>query len=181
MFFKELFKNFQKVLPIITVSQIKTENILVVSNFYLQFILLFLKKHVTYQFNLLSCISGVDLLAVNYRFCVVYDLLSIVFNTRLRIKVYIDNLGSVQSIINIFKNANWWEREVWDMFGIYFSNHTDLRRILSDYGFEGYAMRKDFPLTGFVELHYCETKKRVVIEPVSLAQEYRTFTFDLPW
>ena len=88
---------------------------------------------------------------------------------------------SVPSVIDIYVNANWWEREVWDLFGIYFENHPDLRRILTDYGFEGYPLRKDFPLYGFIEVRYDESKKQVVSEPIELTQEFRSFTFQTPW
>jgi NADH:ubiquinone oxidoreductase subunit C len=112
---------------------------------------------------------------------VVYDLLSLVYNVRIRIKVFVDAVTPVFSVFSVYKCADWWEREVWDMFGIYFENHPDLRRILTDYGFEGYPLRKNFPLSGFVEVRYDEVYKRVITEPVVLTQEYRTFKFTLPW
>jgi NADH dehydrogenase (ubiquinone) Fe-S protein 3 len=140
-----------------------------------------LKKHINFGFNLLTCISGVDLLGSTYRFCVAYDLLSLRNNSRLRIKIYLNEITSVNSVIPIFRNANWWEREVWDLYGIYFQNHPDLRRILTDYGFEGYPMRKDFPLSGYVEVRYDASKKRVVVEPLELAQEFRSFNYETPW
>ena len=111
----------------------------------------------------------------------VYELLSIVFNSRLRIKSLVTTCMASISIVSVFQNANWWEREIWDLFGIYFSNHPDMRRILTDYGFEGNPLKKDFPLFGFVELRYNESKKKVVVEPVVLAQEYRVFNFEMPW
>ncbi len=175
------FYNVKNILPLIILTRAKTNLVLTTSFVYLQFITFLLKNHLNFQYKVLTCISGVDLVNVRYRFCLVYEFLSLVFNSRLRLKTYINNLTSVESITNIFINANWWEREVWDMFGIYFFNHGDLRRILTDYGFEGYALRKDFPLSGFIELRYCELKKRVIIEPLLLAQEYRLFNFDLPW
>ena len=92
-----------------------------------------------------------------------------------------NEITSVPSVVDIFINANWWEREVWDMYGIYFDNHPDLRRILTDYGFEGHPMRKDFPLSGYVEFRYDENKKRVIGEPIELTQEFRTFNFEMPW
>jgi NADH dehydrogenase (ubiquinone) Fe-S protein 3 len=108
-------------------------------------------------------------------------MLSLTFNSRLRIKIFVNEVTSVDSIVPLFCNANWWEREVWDLFGIYFQNHPDLRRILTDYGFEGYPMRKDFPLSGYVEVRYDQTKKRIVVEPVELAQEFRAFSYETPW
>jgi NADH:ubiquinone oxidoreductase subunit C len=130
---------------------------------------------------LLTCISGVDFLGKEYRFSVVYDLLSLTFNSRLRVKVFVNEITSVPSSMEVFINANWWEREVWDLYGVYFDKHTDLRRILSDYGFEGHPMRKDFPLSGFVEFRFDESKKRIVGEPIELTQEFRSFTFEKPW
>ena len=92
-----------------------------------------------------------------------------------------NEIQTIDSIMNIYKVANWFEREIWDMFGIFFRNHTDLRRILTDYGFEGYPLRKDFPLTGFLEVYYNELKKRVVYKSVNLSQQYRVFEFNSPW
>jgi len=177
-------KNFEEIkdlLPILTYQEFKDENILVVSNNNLLFSLQFLKNHIGYQYKLLSCISGVDLLGKDYRFSVVYDLLSLTYNTRIRVKVFINEITFVSSIVNIFINANWWEREIWDLYGIYFDKHPDLRRILTDYGFEGHPMRKDFPLYGYVELRYDESKKRIILEPLELTQEFRSFTFETPW
>jgi len=102
-------------------------------------------------------------------------------NSRIRIKVFVNEITSIDSTVNIFQNANWWEREVWDLYGIYFNNHPDLRRILTDYGFEGYPMRKDFPLSGYVEVRYDQTKRRVILEPIELTQEFRSFSFETPW
>lgn len=178
---KNFLSNFAQIVPLIFYQQLLKESILIVQNSYLLFLLRVLKFHIAYQYTLLSCISGVDLLNSSYRFCVVYELLSLEFNTRLRIKVFLKGLASATSVLELYPNANWWEREIWDMFGIYFYNHTDLRRILTDYGFEGYPLQKDFPLSGFIELYYDENKKKVTLIPVSLAQEYRLFTFSLPW
>lgn len=173
--------NIQSLVPVIASQVVKDEISLTISHKNLLFALNVLKNHINYQYNLLSCISGVDLLHTNYRFAVVYDLLSIKFNSRLRIKVFLNETTSVPSVIPLFINANWWEREVWDMFGIYFHNHPDLRRILTDYGFEGYPLRKDFPLSGYVEVHYDFAKKRISIDCVELAQEFRSFSYETPW
>ena len=127
-----------------------------------------------------------DLTAVDYperpeRFDVVYQLLSVDRNKRLRVIARADEGVVVPSVIGLFRSANWAEREVWDMFGIYFSGHPDMRRLLTDYGFEGHPLRKDFPLTGYVEVRYSDTQRRVVYEPVHLNQEYRDFDFLSPW
>lgn len=177
---KEL-NNLNKKIPLLTIQQFSNEVVITVLTKNLLFVLNVLKKHIGYQYNLLSCITGVDLLDKNYRFSVVYDLLSLKFNSRFRLKIFIDEISFVPSIINLYINANWWEREVWDMYGIYFEQHTDLRRILTDYGFEGYPMRKDFPLSGFEEVRYDGNKKRVVSEPIELNQDFRNFTFETPW
>lgn len=128
----------------------------------------------------------VDLCGVDYpqraeRFDVVYHLLSPRKNQRIRVKVSTDEATPVPSVIEVFPFANWHEREAYDMYGILFSDHPDLRRILTDYGFQGFPLRKDFPLTGFVETRYDDEKKRVVYEPVRLTQEYRAFDFESPW
>jgi NADH dehydrogenase (ubiquinone) Fe-S protein 3 len=175
------FHELRNIVPLLTYQEFKDERILVVSVKNFLVLLNFLKKHIGYQFNLLSCISGVDLLGKSYRFCVVYDLLSLTFNSRIRVKVFIDEVTFIPSIVDLYINANWWEREIWDMYGIYFDKHPDLRRILTDYGFEGHPMRKDFPLYGFIELRYDESKKRIVVEPVELTQEFRSFSFETPW
>ncbi len=128
----------------------------------------------------------VDVTAVDYpdeepRFEVVYHLLSLHHNQRLRVKLRVDEGQPVPSAVPVFRCANWFEREVWDMYGILFSDHPDLRRLLTDYGFEGHPLRKDFPLTGYVEMRYDDEQKRVVYEPVKLKQDFRTFDFLSPW
>jgi NADH dehydrogenase (ubiquinone) Fe-S protein 3 len=179
-----LIKNFEqlvKIVPTLTYQRNGDENNLIVSHDKLILALNVLKLHVGYQYKMLTCISGVDFLGKDYRFSVVYDLLSLTFNSRLRVKVFVNEITPVPSCIEVFINANWWEREVWDLYGVYFDKHTDLRRILSDYGFEGHPMRKDFPLSGFVEFRFDESKKRIVGEPIELTQEFRSFTFEKPW
>jgi NADH dehydrogenase (ubiquinone) Fe-S protein 3 len=144
-------------------------------------IFFFLKYHTNCQYKLISDICAVDYPNKINRFTIVYNLLSIRFNSRLRIKVMINELQSINSITSIYKAASWWEREVWDLFGIFFNNHPDLRRILTDYGFEGHPLRKDFPLSGYLEVYYNELKKRVVYEPIHLSQKYRLFEYNAPW
>jgi NADH-quinone oxidoreductase subunit C len=132
-------------------------------------------------FEVLIDICGVDYPERGKRFEVVYHLLSPRRNQRIRVKCETDETTPVPSVVEVFPAANWFEREAYDMYGILFSGHPDLRRILTDYGFEGYPQRKDFPLTGHIELRYSEVEKRVVYEPVSLPQDFRTFDFLMPW
>ena len=174
-------KSLVKSIPFLVYQEFNNEICLVVSKNTLLFVLNFLKLHIGSQYKLLSCISGVDFLTKNYRFSVVYELLSLTYNSRLRLKVFTNELQSLPSSVNIFINANWWEREIWDLYGIYFDQHPDLRRILTDYGFEGHPLRKDFPLSGYIEVRYDDNKKRIVVEPLELTQEARSFTFESPW
>jgi NADH-quinone oxidoreductase subunit C len=133
------------------------------------------------RFEVLIDICGVDYPARPERFDVVYHLLSPRLNQRIRVKVHTDDVTPVASSVEIFAAANWFEREAYDMYGILFAGHPDLRRLLTDYGFQGFPLRKDFPLTGYVEVRYDDEKKRVVYEPVKLTQEFRTFDFESPW
>ena len=144
-------------------------------------LLLFLRDDVNCQFKQLMDICGVDYPERPQRFEVVYNLLSLVHNNRVTVKVMLDDNSSIPSVSKVFSSADWWEREIWDLFGIFFSGHPDLRRILTDYGFDGHPLRKDFPLTGYVEVRYDDAQKRVVYEPVKLTQEYRDFDFLSPW
>ena len=133
------------------------------------------------QFEVLIDICGVDYPQRKNRFDVVYHLLSARKNQRIRIKVETDEVTPVPSAIPVFPGANWYEREAYDMYGILFSGHPDLRRLLTDYGFEGYPLRKDFPLSGYKEVRYDDEAKRVVYEPVKLTQDFRQFDFESPW
>eukprot|EP00041_Stephanoeca_diplocostata_P005810 m.68876 g.68876 ORF g.68876 m.68876 type:complete len:236 (+) comp16012_c0_seq1:33-740(+) len=144
-------------------------------------VLTFLKDHTAAQFKILIDIAGVDFPTRKNRFEVVYNLLSVEQNTRIRVKTYADELSPVDSVVPVHQSANWFEREVWDMYGVFFTGHPDLRRILTDYGFEGHPFRKDFPLSGYVELRYDDEEKRVVCEPVEMTQEFRQFDFTSPW
>ncbi|TYB83540.1 NADH-quinone oxidoreductase subunit C [Maritimibacter fusiformis] len=141
----------------------------------------FLRADRSCQFSTLIDLTAVDYPEREQRFDVVYHLLSMYQNHRIRIKCAVDEDEMVPSITSIHPGANWFEREVFDMFGIVFSGHPDLRRILTDYGFRGHPLRKDFPTTGYTEVRYDEVEKRVVYEPVSLVQEYRQFDFMSPW
>jgi NADH-quinone oxidoreductase subunit C len=143
--------------------------------------ILFLKTNDKCRFKQLIDITAVDYPHKEKRFKIVYLLLSHENNQRIIININIDEKSVVPSITKIFSSANWMEREVFDMYGISFQDHPDLRRILTDYGFSGYPLRKDFPLTGHTEVRYSEDKKKVISEPVKLDQEYRNFDFDSPW
>jgi NADH-quinone oxidoreductase subunit C len=144
-------------------------------------VLTFLRDDQQCLFKLLVDLCGVDYPERSDRLEVVYNLLSLRHNQRVRIKVRLDENEVVPSVTGVFRSAGWFEREAWDLYGIMFSNHPDLRRLLTDYGFEGHPMRKDFPLTGYVEVRYDEEQKRVVYEPVQLTQEFRRFDFMSPW
>ena len=144
-------------------------------------VLLKLRDDPASKFEILIDIAGVDYPERPQRFEVVYHLLSPRLNQRLRVKIAADEATQVPSAIPVFPNADWYEREAFDMFGILFSGHPDLRRLLTDYGFQGHPLRKDFPLTGYVEVRYDDEKKRVVYEPVKLTQDFRTFDFESPW
>lgn len=144
-------------------------------------VLQFLKDHHSAQFVNLIDIAGMDVPSRPNRFEIIYSLLSLRYNARIRMKTYTDELSPVESACDVFKAANWYEREIWDMYGVFFANHPDLRRILTDYGFEGHPFRKDFPLSGYVEVRYDDEQKRVVMEPLELAQEFRRFELEAPW
>ena len=141
----------------------------------------FLKDNDSCQFRQLTDIAGVDFPERENRFDVIYHFLSFKHNARIRVKTQINENDPIQSITQLFPAANWFEREAFDMYGIQFTNHPDLRRILTDYGFEGYPLRKDFPLTGNVEVRYDEMEKKVIYEPVKLQQDYRNFDIQSPW
>lgn len=144
-------------------------------------VLKFLKGDARCLFDCFIDIAGVDYPERKLRFEVVYHLLSPRQNLRIRVKTSTDETSPVPSVVDIFPAANWFEREAFDLFGILFSDHPDLRRILTDYGFQGHPLRKDFPLTGFVEVRYDDELKRVIYEPVKLAQEFRSFDAMSPW
>jgi NADH-quinone oxidoreductase subunit C len=166
---------------IIRTEDICGELIVVVHSEKIADVLMFLRNDGNCQFKILIDICGVDYPQRSPRFEVVYNLLSLTQNQRIRIKLLIDEENSVPTATGVYSAAGWFEREAWDLYGIIFSNHDDLRRILTDYGFEGHPLRKDFPLTGHVEVRYDESQKRVVYDPVKLTQDFRTFDFLSPW
>lgn len=135
----------------------------------------FLKYHTAAEYTMVADITAVDFPTKNYRFEVVYNLLSVRHNSRIRVKTYADEATPVPSITSLYDGANWYEREVYDLFGVFFTGHPDLRRIMTDYGFDGHPLRKDFPLTGYTEIRYDEEKKRIVVEPLEMTQAFRNF------
>ncbi len=180
---RELGEHITAALPeaVIDVEVVHDELMVRVQRNAIVRMLSFLRDDSNCHFKCLMDVCGVDYPGRGERFEVVYNLLSLRHNQRIRIKLTTDEESPVPSVTGVFNSAGWWEREAWDLYGIYFSDHPDLRRILTDYGFEGHPMRKDFPLTGFVEVRYDETQKRVVYEPVQLTQEFRRFDFMSPW
>ena len=144
-------------------------------------VLKFLKDDSRCRFEQLTDLCGVDYPERDPRFDVVYHLLSMSHNRRLRLRIGVNEDQPVPSAVGVYPSAGWWEREAWDLYGIYFAGNPDLRRLLTDYGFDGHPLRKDFPLTGYVELRYDSEQKRVVYEPVKLTQEFRRFDFLSPW
>jgi len=141
----------------------------------------FVQNHTNLRMQMLVDLTAVDFPKRSKRFEVVYHLMSLDFNCRLRVKTHVDETSCLPSICSLYKSSGWFEREVWDLFGIYFLNHPDLRRIMTDYGFEGHPFRKDFPLSGYLEARYDEGEKRVLLESIELAQEFRFFEFSNPW
>lgn len=180
---QDLGEYIQSALPqaVTEILQDRDELILVSTRAGLVRLMTFLRDDSNCLFKVLIDICGVDYPERIERFDIVYNLLSMRFNQRIRIKVRATEDDLVPSIVGVFSSANWYEREVWDLYGVMFSDHPDLRRILTDYGFEGHPMRKDFPLTGHVEVRYDEAQKRVVYEPVKLTQAFRSFDFMSPW
>ena len=144
-------------------------------------VLAFLRDDDQCDFKCLVDVCGVDWPERERRFDVVYNLLSVKLNQRIRVRIETDEHTPVPTVTGVFPSAGWYEREAWDLYGIYFADHPDLRRILTDYGFEGHPLRKDFPLTGHVEVRYDDEQKRVVYEPVKLTQDFRRFDFLSPW
>nr|YP_009004131.1 NADH dehydrogenase subunit 9 [Tsukubamonas globosa]BAO51973.1 NADH dehydrogenase subunit 9 [Tsukubamonas globosa] len=166
---------------ILSIQFIKNELVIEVDPTNIARVVYFLQKHINYQYKCIIDIAGVDYPSLDKRFEVNYLFLSVRYNSRIQIKVKTAEYEPIPSISGVVPGANWYEREVWDMYGIFFTSHPDLRRILTDYGFEGHPLRKDFPLTGYVEVRYDFEKKRVVHEPVQLSQEFRSFDLGSPW
>jgi NADH dehydrogenase (ubiquinone) Fe-S protein 3 len=165
------------------VISIKNNDIIIrVSSSQLKKVILFLSKHSNCQYELLSDISGVDFPTRSKRFEVVYMLLSVRYSHRIIVKVAVSELNlGVPSLCSIYPAANWYEREVFDMFGVVFLSHPDIRRLLTDYGFEGFPLRKDFPLSGYFDLRYDSSKKRIICSPIELSQDFRNLFFSGKW
>jgi NADH dehydrogenase (ubiquinone) Fe-S protein 3 len=168
-------------LPLIAVDFDKNGPVISVKPENLLFVLKSLKLHTNTQYALLTAVSGVDYPFRKRRFEVVYDLLSVKFNSRIRVKTFVDEVTPLVSAVSVFPAATWWEREVWDLYGVFFFQNEEIKRILTDYGFEGHPLRKDFPLSGYVESRYDDKLKRVVCEPLEHAQEFRSFDFTSGW
>ena len=157
------------------------ELIVAVRRASIQKIAKFVRDDANCLFKMCVDVCGTDYPEREQRFEVVYNLLSLKHNLRLRLKVNTDENSPVPSVTTIWPTADWFEREAWDMYGIFFADHPDLRRMLTDYGFEGHPLRKDFPLTGYVEVRYDDEQRRIVYEPVKLTQDFRDFDFLSPW
>ena len=174
-------KTFFKILPILNIHLYNNDISLTVQKKHLLNVVRVLKNHNNFQFKILSCISGIDYPGSKRRFKLVYEMLSLRYNIRLRLKTLSDEISPVDSISTVFPAAGWYESEIWDMFGVFFQNHSNLTRLLTDYGFEGYPLRKDFPLSGFTEVSYDYVKKQVLNNKIELSQELKTFKFQSPW
>jgi NADH-quinone oxidoreductase subunit C len=181
---EEYFASITELLPrhLISDAYVKNNSIFLHSSpAYSAALIAFLRDHEACQFKILTDVTASDNPANIERFEIIYNLLSLKYNARIVVKVPLAEDQTIPTLSNIYSAALWYEREVWDMYGIFFSEHPDLRRILTDYGFEGHPLRKDFPLTGYVEVRYDQTAQKVIYEPVTLQQEYRHFDFISPW
>lgn len=179
---KKTLEEIAALVPYIERSEIKHGELMLYANAKdIVALLTFLRDHESCRFQQLMDIGGADYPTREKRFDVVYNLLSPYLNQRIRVKVMTDEATPIPSVVSVFSTAGWFEREAWDMYGILFDDNPDLRRILTDYGFDGHPLRKDFPLTGYVELRYDAEQKKVVYSPVKLTQAYRSFDFTSPW
>jgi len=174
-------QSLAKVFPPILYYSSQGEWVVKTTPTYLIPLLTFLKRHTTTQYHQLRDITAIDYAKRKFRFEVLYQLLSVTYNQRLTVSVAVSEGVALNSATPLFSSAGWYERETWDRFGVFFRNHPDLRRRLTDYGFKGHPLRKDFPVTGFVEVRYNDFRKRILYENVSLPQEYRVFTLNNSW
>jgi NADH/F420H2 dehydrogenase subunit C len=174
-----LYKNLRNYVS--SLSYINGEVILYVKSNQVKQVIFFLKDHESCLYKLLIDIVVVDYPENFYRFKIIYNLCSVKYSIRIKVITHVNETTPLLSLTQLFKNSCWLEREAWDMYGIFFENHPDLRRILTDYGFEGYPLRKDFPLSGYKEVRYDDSQKRILLEPLEMTQEFRIFTFKNPW
>lgn len=179
--FKESFEELSKIFPNIIIYSVNGEWFIKTTPDGLKPLLTYLKYHTKTSYNQLRDITAIDYPERKLRFEVVYLLLSLQTARRVVISVSIAEGNSLPSVVSLYPSAGWYERETWDRFGIFFRNHPDLRRRLTDYGFKGHPLRKDFPLTGYIEVRYDDFRKRILYEGVSLPQEYRIFNLENPW
>lgn len=178
----KFIKNLKKILPVILSYNYDRNTLnIVVDPKDLFFVLTVLNLHSTLQYKLLTSITGVDYPDRKKRFEVIYELLSVRYNSRIRVKVLVNEVTPLKSVYSIFPAATWWEREIWDLFGVFFDSNHEIKRILTDYGFDGHPLRKDFPLSGYVESRYNDKIKRIVSEPLEHAQHFRSFDFSSGW
>lgn len=166
---------------LVSLDFFKNKIILTFQSFELLPLFFFLKNHTFTQYSQLLDLTAVDVFSKQHRFALFYQLISLRYNHRLMLRTNLFEYQSVQSLVDIYRSSIWLEREVWDMFGVFFSGNNDLRRILTDYGFQGFPLRKDFPLSGFLELFYNEDSKKVSYCALELSQEFRFFDFKTPW
>ena len=174
-------KTINLILPLIKIQLFLFNFCLTINTKILLNIFKILKYHFKYQFKLLIYITALDFLNNNNRFTIIYEILSIKFNNRLRIKILINEIITVFSIKNVYLASIWWENEIWDMFGVIFLKRNNLIRLLTDYGFQGFPLRKDFPLAGFIDLKYNLIKNKISYNNLELTQNYRNFVFNSPW
>jgi NADH:ubiquinone oxidoreductase subunit C len=180
-FFQRLLNLCPKFIDFCFFNSLTQQIFIKISENYFFSFFFFLKNFFELEFNILGDICAVDFPSRSARFTLFYNLISIKLNLRLFLFLDFSEMTVIPSLSSIFFSANCLEREVWDLFGIFFTQHPDLRRILSDYGFDGFALRKDFPLTGYVEVRFEEISKRIIYEPIELSQAYRFFDFQTPW
>ena len=173
--------DLKKILPLIKIELYSMQSCIYTENLVLINVAKILKNHFKYSFKVLTCISAVDYPENLNRFKLVYELLSLKYNNRLRLKLLVNEIVPVKSVEKVFVAATWWEYECWDMFGIMFLRQANVIRILTDYGFQGFPLRKDFPLSGFIDSKYNSLKNRISYENLELAQNYRIFSYKSPW
>lgn len=178
----KFIKNLKKVLPkVLSYNYDKNTLNIFVDSKDLYFVLTVLNLHSNLQYKVLTSITGVDYPDRKKRFEIIYELLSVRYNSRVRVITLVNEVTPIKSVHSIFPASTWWEREIWDLFGVFFDSNHEIKRILTDYGFDGHPLRKDFPLSGYVESRYNDKIKRIVSEPLEHAQHFRFFDFSSGW